>query len=102
MAFNLLVMEGRKSVTGRGHLNTEQIEKAMWFFRRKHPREITPIQLAKYLKCENARAARIIDILSGNETDGDIRADFLLYSNDDNKPIRYGIFIDKEYGIYAI
>jgi hypothetical protein len=95
-------LEKKVITTGRGHKNVDQLDGAIKFFRMKHPKEITPIELAHHLKCQQARAMRLIDLLSGNEADGDIREDFLVYSNDDASPTRYGIFRDSLMGIHAV
>jgi hypothetical protein len=86
---------------GRGNIDQDKVDKTIWFFRKKHPKEIRPIDLAKYLNCSQARALRIIDLLSGEvEADKQAGTDFLVYSNDDVKPTTYGIYKDVEYGIY--
>jgi hypothetical protein len=88
--------------TGRGNKNTVQLDKTINYFRKKYPVEITPIELAKYLKCQQARAMRVIDLLSGNTNESEnTNFDFLIYCNDEQKPITYGIFKDVKYNIYA-
>jgi len=79
--------------TGRGNTNTDQIEKAKEFLRNNHPKPIRINELANYVGCDQARAARILDILSNGD-------DFLVYVDDDT-PARFGIFKDVKTGIYA-
>jgi hypothetical protein len=84
-----------KKTTGRGNINTDQIEKAKEYLRSNHPIPIRAVDLANYVGCEQTRAARILDLLSGAENSN---TDFLVYVDDDS---RYGIFKDTESGIYA-
>jgi hypothetical protein len=97
-------MEGIKN-TGRGNVNTDQIDKAVWFFRKKHPRMIRKVQLAEHLKCDQSRALIILNLLSGVSGDKESAVfdsrKFLVYESD-SKPKKYGIFIDREYGISAL
>ena len=93
--------------TGRGNSDLKAIEKTKKFLRMKHPNCIRPMELARYINKPQARALRILDLLSGVSNDRDkegaefLSRDFLVYLNDDTRPITYGIFKDVEKGIYA-
>jgi len=84
-----------KNATGRGNINTDQVVKTKEFLRSKHPETVRIADLARYVGCDQIRAARLLDLLSGAENSN---ADFLVYTDDDN---HYGIFKDTETGICA-
>lgn len=84
-----------KKATGRGNINTEQIDKIKQFLRIKHPETVRIVDIAHYVDCDQLRAARLLDLLSGAENSD---SDFLVYADDNS---RYGIFKDTETGIYA-
>ena len=94
--------------TGRGNADIDAIEKTKEYLRMKHPQCIRPNELAKYINKPQARALRILDLLSGVSNDRDkegaefLSRDFLVYVNDDISPTTYGIFKDVERGIYAL
>jgi hypothetical protein len=91
--------------TGRGNTNVEEIEKAKEYFRRMHPNPVRKIELANYIGCSQTRALIILNILSGVSNDKEkddaefIPKDFLVGENDDQKPLTYFIYKDKELGI---
>jgi hypothetical protein len=83
-----------KPKTGRGH-KVEGVEnKAKELLREKHPKTVRLVEIAKYCDVSQARAARIVDNLSGNLTDGEY--EFLVYTDDDGS---IGIFRDDKLGI---
>lgn len=84
-----------KNTTGRGNINTEQIDKTKEYLRAKHPETVRIVDIAHYVGCDQLRAARLLDHLSGAENSN---ADFLVYTDDNN---HYGIFKDTVSGIYA-
>jgi len=92
--------------TGRGNADLRTIEKTKKFLRMKYPAPVRAVELARYIKKPQARALRILDLLSGVSNDINeaefLSRDFLVYVDDDSEPTRYGIFKDKEKGIYAI
>jgi hypothetical protein len=91
-----------KKTTGRGHLNTDQIEKAKKYLRNNHPKLIRAVDLANYVGCEQARAARLLDYLSGGCGESEnTNTDFLVYVDDSENQTLYGIFKDTETGIFA-
>jgi hypothetical protein len=96
-----------KKDTGRGHIDVDAIQKAKEFLRLKHPQPVRIVDLAKYTKKSQARAARLLDLLSGvengggNENQQNIDRDFLVFCNDTDQPKTYGIFLDRQTGIYA-
>jgi hypothetical protein len=75
-----------KKATGRGHIDFMQIERAKDCLR-KNPKGVQAVEIANYVGCSQARAVRLMDILS----DG---VDFLVYQEDEVKPTRY--FISKD------
>jgi hypothetical protein len=83
-----------KKPTGRGHADLDQLEKAKELLRKKHPETVRLVDIAHYCGVSQARAARIVDNLSGNLTDGEY--DFLVY-NEDDKTV--GIARDDKLGI---
>jgi len=89
--------------TGRGHQDFDAIEKTKEYLRKKHPEPVRAIDIAQYTGKSQARAARLLDLLSGfcSESENS-NVDFLLYANDDSFPTTYGIFKDVERGIYAV
>jgi len=98
-------IEKIKPKTGRGNTNLNEIDKAKEFFRKMHPRPIRKVELANYVGCSQARALIILNILSGvsndKEKDGAefSSKDFLVGENDDQNPLTYFIYKDKEMGI---
>ena len=89
--------------TGRGYIDSVAIEKTKKYMRMKHPEPVRAVDIAHYTGKTQARAARLLDYLSGfcGESENS-NLDFLIYCNDDKKPITYNIFIDREMGINAI
>jgi hypothetical protein len=92
----------KKSITtGRGHLDIDAVEKTKEYLRKKYPEPVRAIDIAQYTGKSQARAARILDLLSGDTTESEnTYNDFLVYLNDDTSPVSYGIFKDTERGIY--
>jgi hypothetical protein len=88
------VLRPEKKKTGRGNVDSGQLEKAKELLRKKHPETVRLVDIANYCKVSQARAARIVDNLSGNLTDGEY--DFLVYTDDDKT---VGIFRDDKSGI---
>ena len=78
-------------------------EKTKEYFRKNYPNPVHINELAVYIGVKYDRASRLIDILSGScmENDNSV-TDFLVYCNDESKPVTYGIFKDVEKGIYAL
>ena len=81
--------------TGRGHVDTVQLEKAKEFMR-LHPEGVTAISVANHVGCSQARAVRLMDILS----EASEANDFLVYSDEDTEPTLYFIFQDDREGRY--
>jgi hypothetical protein len=98
-------LERKKPKTGRGNANLGEIDKAKEFFRKTHPRPIRKVELANYIGCSQARALIILNILSGVSNDKEregaefISKDFLVGENDDQNPLTYFIYKDKELDI---
>lgn len=99
-----------KPKTGRGNVKIDQHDLVKEFMRKEYPKPVRPIQIAEYItkktgeKITQARATRLLDNLSGLSDDKDkdgnkMPEGFLVGSNDDDKPITYFIFLDKELGI---
>jgi hypothetical protein len=92
-----------KVKTGRGNANLDEIEKAKEYFRKMHPKPIRKVELANYIGCTQARALIILNVLSGVSNDKEkgafIPKDFLVGENDDQNPLTYFIYKDKELGI---
>jgi hypothetical protein len=89
--------------TGRGHLDTIAIQKTKEYLRMKHPQSVRILDIALYTGKSQARAARLLDYLSGNCGENqNTNTDFLIYINDDVEPKTYNIFIDREKGIFAL
>jgi len=89
--------------TGRGYIDSVAIEKAKEYMRLKHPQSVRAVDIARYTGKTQARAARLLDYLSGycGESEN-TNTDFLIFCNDGEKPCTYNIFKDIETGIYAI
>ena len=92
--------------TGRGNADLKAIEKTKKYLRMKHPEPVRAVEIARYINKPQARALRILDLLSGVSNDINeaefLSRNFLVYIDDYTEPVKYGIFIDKEKGIYAI
>jgi len=94
----------KEKKTGRGNKDTDQLDLAKEFFRDRYPVEVRAIEVAEYLtkkqgeKVSQARATRLLDILSGG-LDGLSGQEFLVGMNDDEKPTTYFIYKDTELGI---
>jgi hypothetical protein len=87
-----------KPKTGRGNISVDIIEKAKELLRAKHPETVRFIDIAKYCHVSGCRAARIVDYLSGNVSNGEYN--FLTYVEDEGKNTgRVGIFRDDLTGI---
>jgi len=84
-----------KKTTGRGNINTVQIDKTKQFLREKHPETVRIRDIANFVGCDQVRAARLIDLLSGAENSD---SDFLVYADDNGS---YGISKDTETGIFV-
>jgi len=87
--------------TGRGNIATEQIDKAKELLRKKHPNTVRLVDIARYCNVSQARAARLVDLLSGGENKGDsssneINDSFLVWQDDTGE---VGISKDVELGI---
>jgi hypothetical protein len=88
--------------TGRGHIDVDSIEKTKTFLRKRHPNPVRIIDVANYVGVQQARAARLLDLLSGDCGENEnTNTDFLIYCNDDVNPKTYNIFKDTQKGIYA-
>ena len=87
--------------TGRGHLDIDAIEKTKEYLRAKHPLSVRAIDIALYTGKTQARATRLLDYLSGDCGENEnTNTAFLVYCNDEEKPVTYSIFKDTESGIY--
>jgi hypothetical protein len=87
-------------MTGRGHLDVIAIERTKELLRKRHPEPVRIIDVALYTQKSQARAARLLDYLSGSsEGYENSNYDFLIYVNDE-RPRTYSIFKDTETGIY--
>jgi len=93
-----------KKKTGRGNIDLDQLELTKEYIRYQHPVEVRAIEVSEYLtkkqgqKVSQARATRLLDILSGGEN-GLSGQEFLVGMNDDEKPTTYFIFKDVELGV---
>jgi hypothetical protein len=88
--------------TGRGHLDIDAIQKTKEYMRAKHPLPVRAIDIAVITGKTQARATRLLDYLSGDcGANENTNTAFLIYCNDEVKPITYSIFKDIETGIYA-
>jgi hypothetical protein len=91
--------EGRENErfknTGRGNKDDETLEKCKQFLR-DNPKGVTAIQVADYTGVTQARAARLLDLLSGGQ-EGESGRDFLVYMDDEENPPLY--FISKDEGV---
>jgi len=92
--------------TGRGNADLKAIEKTKKYLRMKHPEPVRAVEIAKFINKPQARALRILDLLSGVSNDINeaefMSRDFLVYVDDESEFTSYGIFLDKEKGIYAV
>jgi hypothetical protein len=92
--------------TGRGNADLQAIEKTKEFLRKKHPEPVRAVELARYINKPQARALRILDLLSGVSNDIHeaefLSRDFLVYIDDDSEPVRYGIFKDSQNKFFII
>ena len=80
--------EQRFPSTGRGHIDTEALEKTKQCLR-QHPEGVTAVQVAEAVGVSQARAARLLDLLSGGQ-DGESGQDFLIYVDDElGDPLYY-------------
>ncbi|MCL2879051.1 MAG: hypothetical protein FWF29_02285, partial [Treponema sp.] len=98
----LKVLLKPKKKTGRGNRDEGQIEKVKEFLRKQHPYPVRQNEVARFVGCEQARAGRLLDLLSGVSGDKNNAfdsTDFLVGVNDERKPITYFIFKDRELGI---
>ena len=87
-------------MVGQGHTDDIAITKAKEILRKKHPQGVRNIEVARYVGCSQSRAARILDHLSGDcGNNENTVTDFLIYTDDEYYPTRYGIFKDIETGI---
>jgi hypothetical protein len=97
-------VKAKEKKTGRGNKDVDQLELTKEYIRYQHPVEVRAIEVAEYLtkkqgeKVSQARATRLLDILSGG-LDGLSGQEFLVGMNDDEKPTTYFIFKDAELGI---
>ena len=83
-----------KKETGRGNFNEEQLENTKKCLR-QHPEGVAAVQVAEAVGVSQARAARLLDLLSGGQ-DGESGQDFLISMDDDENPPLY--FISKDGG----
>ena len=74
---------------GRGNIDTEAIEKTKECLR-SHPEGVTAVQVAEATGTSQARAARLLDLLSGNSDDNT----FLIYTEEVYGQTKYFIFKD--------
>jgi hypothetical protein len=90
----------QKKKTGRGNVDTEQIELVKQFMRQRHPDGVRIAEIAVYVEdntgreCTPARAARLLDILSGGSDGRDYS--FIVYEDDFVKPVLFYIGKDFE------
>ena len=92
-SFGSLGINIPKKETGRGHTDVEALNKAKDFLR-LHPEGVSAIQVANYVGTSQARATRLLDLLSGNSDDNS----FLVFvDDDDNNPLYY-IYKDEKNG----
>ena len=97
--FIIEALQKKPITTGRGHIDIDAIEKTKDFLRKKHPEPVRAIDIAQHTGKSQARAARLLDLLSGDCGENEnTNTDFLVYVNDDST---YSIFKDTERGIYA-
>jgi hypothetical protein len=96
-------LKKKAAETGRGHLDLDSIQKVKEYMRMKHPDPIRIIDLAQYTGKTQARAARLLDYLSGSAEDSENTVtDFLVYCDDSEYPPVFGIFKDAERNFYAV
>ena len=102
MVYCLFIVYPVPMQTGRGHLDIDAIQKTKEYLRAKHPEPVRAIDIALFTGKTQARATRLLDYLSGDCSDNEnTNTVFLIYCNDDEKPVTYGIYKDVETGIYA-
>jgi len=89
-------------MTGRGHIDIDQINKAKEYLRMIHPKGARQIDIAKFVGCEQARAGRLMDLLSGVSGNANSDKSFLVFADDEIKPTEYRIFRDTETGIKTL
>ena len=81
----------RFSKGGRGIKDDEALEKVKQYLR-NHPDGVRAVDLANHIGTSQARAARLLDLLSGNSDDNS----FLVYVDDDFDPPLF--FVSKDEG----
>ena len=74
---------------GRGNTDDEAIEKVKQYLR-NHPDGVRAVDLASHIGTSQARAARLLDLLSGNSDDNS----FLVYTDEEKQPPLYYVFKD--------
>jgi len=82
-----------KAQTGRGNIDYEQLDKLKELLR-KTTRGITAKQAADYCNVSQARAARLLDLLSGTSDENK----FLVYSDEETDPTLYFMYRDDKNG----
>jgi response regulator of citrate/malate metabolism len=80
--------------TGRGNVDEKKLNKVKQFLR-DHSDGVTAIQVANYAGVTQARAARLLDLLSGGQ-ENESGQDFLIYMDDEENPPLYFISKDKD------
>ena len=84
-----------KKKTGRGNIDFLQLERTKQLLREKHPLGVRAADIAARVGCSQARAARLLDHLSGNcSENANTATDFLVYEDDFAKPTLFHIAKD--------
>ena len=78
--------------TGRGHIDHEKLDMVKQFLR-KHREGVTAIEVGNHVGVSQARATRLLDLLSGGQ-DNESGQDFLIFVDEDNKEPLYYIYKD--------
>jgi hypothetical protein len=75
--------------TGRTHVDTELLEKTKEYMRSRKQEGVRAIEISEHIGCSQSMALRVLDLLS-------IGTDFLVYMDDEKKPMHY--YIAKDVG----
>ena len=94
---NLKTLLKPKKRTGRGNVNTDEIERVKNYLRSIHPNTARKVDIAKAAGVDQARCLILLNLLSGVSDDKSTEfdsKDFLVYEDDDGKYLTYGIYKD--------
>jgi len=93
----LIVAVPAKKKTGRGNIDVAQVEAAKRLLRERHPEGVRISEIAAAVGCPQARAARLLDRLSGNCCENEnTNTEFLVWEDDFSRPPLFYIAKDTE------